>query len=284
MKLVKFIVAYIKALVLISIVVLAYILATAPPPEPKPVTPVDLEIAKRAKLMKTMLTTDHMEETTTTSMISNLTTYLNDPTTRNLTMKYVQRLQLFDLTLDRIDFINPRCKELKFKRYIFYLMSFARELVVHGSSTVYKCRMQTILNTMESCHDPQVDKLCLYMMITAIHTKEGGLCFAGAFQSLVKLASKFPYGTLDMEMASIAAIFADRVGKVAEVDRVGICNLVDRLIKYRSHWDADMKSHFCWLYKNVKCNEFNKINMQALIRDPVCVEFLKLAESVESEL
>ncbi|EAX96298.1 hypothetical protein TVAG_264220 [Trichomonas vaginalis G3] len=284
MKVLPFLIAYVKALLLLSLLPIVYILVTAPPPEPKKVNPIDLEIVKRAKLMKTMLTTDHMEETTTTSMISNLTQYLNDPTTRDLTVKQCIKNNLFDLTLDRVDFINLRCKELKFKRYIFYLVSFARELVVHGNETMFKCRMQTILNTMESCHDPQVDKLCLYLMVTAINTPTGGLCFRGAFKSLVALASKFPFGTIDWELASIAGIFADRVDKVAEVDREGICTLVERMLKYRAHWDDNLKSHFCWLYKNVECHAFDKANMAELLRDPVCIEFLKLAESVESDL
>ena len=274
----------ISLLISISFFIL-YVFYTTPSPQKIiPKTPVDDEVKKRAKAVETLFTTDHLEESTSASVIANFTSFMNNETTRPYAMRLVKKYNLFNLIFDRVDMINVRCKELAFKRYIFYFISFAREMIVHGNSTIYECRMPVLLRTMEECRDPQVDKLCMYLLISAINFEKGGLCFQGSMKAFANLATRYPYGTIDWEVLSIMSIFADRVDKIAEVDRDGMCRHVDRLIQNRAFWTPDIKTHFAWLHKNIKCHEFDKIDMDDIVNDPNVKEFLQQANEIDSEL
>jgi hypothetical protein len=144
--------------------------------------------------------------------------------------------------------------------------------------------MKTLINTMMECRDPQVSKLCMYVMVSSINFEKGGLCFQGSAQALAEEATRYPFGVIDWEILSIFAIWSDRMDKILEVDRSGMCKHVERLINNRAHWDDEIKTHFCWLYKNIKCHEFDKINMDELLRTPKVIDFLKMTEQVESDL
>lgn len=261
-----------------------YIIMTTPIPEKPKEEPIEIEVYKSAKAMETLFTTDHIEESTSTGVIANFTHFMNNVTTRNYAMKLAKNMSLFNLSLDRVDLINVRCKELAFKRYIFYFVSLARELIVHGGSSIFECRMPTLIRTMVECRDPQVDKLCMYLMVTAINFEKGGLCFQGSAKSLYELASRYPYGTIDWEVLSIMAIWSDRIDKLAEIDREGMCQQVDRMIKNRAFWSEDVKTHMAWLYKNIKCHEFDKLDIDTLMKDPNVIEFLKSTEEIQSDL
>ena len=285
MKKFNFFGAYLISLAISVSLFAAFVFFTTPPPQKTATkTQAEDEIKKRAKAVETLFTTDHLEESTSASVIANFTVFMNNATTRPYAMRLVKKYNLFNLILDRVDLINVRCKELAFKRYIFYFISFAREMIVHGNSTIFECRMPVLLRTMEECRDPQVDKLCMYLMVTAINFEKGGLCFQGAAKAFASLAARYPYGTIDWEVLSIMSIFADRVDKIAEIDRQGMCQHVARLIENRAFWTPDIKTHFAWLHQNIKCHEFDSIDIEEIESDPNVQEFLKQTRELDSEL
>ena len=279
-----YLISYFISLTVSISLCIGYILLTTPRADAIKRTPFDSEIQRYAKAVETLFTTDHIEESTTTGVIANFTHYLNNETTRPYAMKLMRKMNIFNLILDRVDMVSPRCKEIAFKRYIFYFISFARELILHGKSSIFSCRMPTLIRTMEECKDPQVDKLCMYLMVTAIAFEKGGLCFQGAAQAFASIAARYPFGTIDWEVLSIMSIWADRVDSIAEPDRIGMCNHIARLIENRAFWTTDVKTHFAWMHQNIKCHEFDKIDIEEIKKDSEVREFLRQTKELDSDL
>jgi len=237
-------------------------------------------VKQRTEELRDLFLSDYLDESLYVEALARFSEHLNNETTMNYTIRLASKLDLFNLAINRADLVGPRCSQKNFKRLIFYLYSFARELVLIGQEKVFKCRMESILNTIKDCSDSGVFKLTMYLVITSINIPAGGLCLVGSAPTLTTFVSKLPFGVLDWMLLSIYSIWAERMNVIAPNDQEAMCIFIGRLIENRAFWDEDIKTHFCWISKYLKCHQFDKINMKELISSPECVNFLKMSEQI----
>ena len=238
------------------------------------------EVLTRVKAFDDVLTGSLIDDKDFVGALSKFASVLSNETTRPYTVNLSIRYDLSSKLFDRLDLVNVRCSEKRFMRYVFYIVSSLRELVVFGGERVFTCRMEALLNTIEECNDLGVFRVILYYIVTSITFPKGGLCLSGAGPRLTQFISKFPYGQVDWSLLSIYAIWADRMNPLHPKDKAAMCSFADRLIENRGFWDTDTKTHFCWLMKNLDCPAFDSPSLSGLMQDPVCKEFLRQTEVV----
>ena len=275
------IISFLFATLTTVILFIAYIITKRPLNQPNPIDQSYLRIQakKRARAIQYILTDDLLEDRAMFDHIQQFIDDLINETTKNYTIDEAKKQNLMKLAYDRLDLISNRCPETHIRRVLFYLLSLIREMIIVGRQPIFNCRMQELINVIESCGDVKAFELVMHVIMVGIEFPKGGLCLQSYGRPLFNFVNTLDYGSQDWQLLSLYAIWADRIGGIREDDLEAMCLMLGRQIKNRALWDIETKQQFCWLASRIPgCISLNSFDLQKELNSRECIDFLKATQ------
>ena len=270
--------SYLFAIFMTLILFIFYIIYILPENEPIEINRSELraQAKKRARAIRHFLTDDILEDREMFDHFQHFIDDLINATTKNITIDECKNENLMKLAYNRLDLISNRCSETHIRRVIFYLLSLIREMIIVGREPIFECRMQELINVIESCGDIKAFELVMNVIMMSVDFQKGGLCLQSYGRPLFNFVNTLDYGKQDWQLMSLFSIWAERMGGLREDDLEAMCLMLGRQVKNRALWDIDIKQQFCWLASHIPgCVTLKAINLEKELSSPECVDFLK---------
>jgi hypothetical protein len=228
------------------------------------------------------LTDDLLEDRVMTKSLASFSDFLGNETTQFAALRATKEFRLVEHAYNRLDFISGRCREKRFRRLVLFVLSFLREVNLVGKNQTFVCRMQSLLDVVETCGDVTAFRLVIALIITTIDFPAGGLCLKGAAEGLFAFVNTTEFGSADWDLLSLFAIWSEQMTGIPNNDRNAMCEMVDRMTRNRRKWDLQIKQYYCWLAKNIRCLGTDKRQLAEDLASPECKQFIATTDRVIS--
>ena len=122
------------------------------------------------------------------------------------------------------------------------------------------------------CTDVEdLNSLVCMLMIMATQTQHGLMSLNGIAKQMTSVLKRDNFGPWDLPPAKFFAVWS-QMAQLGKQDEEAVCEFVDYAVKYQESWKKDFNAMMCLLSRNLKCNAFEKVDMEKLYKRDECRE------------